>query len=75
MWACAYMCVMCMYVHCVCVWCACACVGVRACVGVCECVCAYFLHEGLFCIKHNLFNFHIVLYSKVVVVIENLVQM
>ena len=47
----------------------------RTCVGVCECVCAYFLHEGLFCIKHNLFNFHIVLYSKVVVVIENLVQM
>ena len=69
------MCVMCTYVHCVCVWCTCACVGVRAYLGVCECVCAYFLHEGLFCIKHNLFNFHIVLYSKVVVVIENLVQM
>ena len=69
------MCVMCTYVHCVCVWCARACVGVNAYVGVCECVCAYFLHEGLFCIKHNLFNFHIVLYSKVVVVIENLVQM
>ena len=51
------------------------CVGVCAYVGVCECVCAYFLHEGFFCIKHNLFNFHIVLYSKVVVVIENLVQM
>ena len=70
---CVYVCNV--YVCALCVCGARACVGVRAYVGVCECVCAYFLHEGLFCIKHNLFNFHIVLYSKVVVVIENLVQM
>ena len=35
------MCVVCICTLCVCAWCACACVGVRACIGVCECVRAW----------------------------------